>query len=574
MRVHWHVVAAVLFALLADLPWFARGELEAEESRRVLPAEAMLATGDYVVPRIFGRVYLAKPPLYYWWTAANQVALERSGAIDLVRSTTPEGAPTDPTGADRASDWVPNSRRVVPAAARLASILSTVLLAGFVAYVVGRSSRCRAQGLVAGAAAVAMPEMLVKAPLGEIETTFVLTCVVAAVTLAAQARRPSVWRASAASIGLAAALLTKGPIAFALAALPAFTFAVAEVGLRGAVRRTFAPLLLGSVGFLWWPIVAGGALDRGDAVAGWAAELGRGGTGGLAEYLRDRGRFVAGVLLGWLPASALVLFALGRGEHRAWRERPDTHLALHVIVLGLLVLVLWPSTRARYALPLAPFAAVLAASFLVRPDARKLQLGAARSLAVLAVVGGPFGVVFTAWKLGGIEAVRPLEWGACVLSSVVGAAGWVALRAFRGAPDDRRRTVALVTALVCLLAARLVHLGPVERTRTEHRRVENATAIDALAPQGLHLAAWNWFTELYYVEVPVRWCSDPSELEVGAVLMTSEAADVALGADPRYERIPREDVLARFEPPEGSRRLVPFQGSSLWRVVAPIRTGD
>ena len=44
-------------------------ELRGEEVRRNLPAQGMLDTGDWIVPRIAGEVYANKPPLINWAVA-------------------------------------------------------------------------------------------------------------------------------------------------------------------------------------------------------------------------------------------------------------------------------------------------------------------------------------------------------------------------------------------------------------------------------------------------------------------------------------------------------------------------
>ena len=60
-------VAAVvfLFAFLCYLPLPASAPLAATEGHRALTAHQMVESGEWVVPRMFGRIYLAKPPLHY-----------------------------------------------------------------------------------------------------------------------------------------------------------------------------------------------------------------------------------------------------------------------------------------------------------------------------------------------------------------------------------------------------------------------------------------------------------------------------------------------------------------------------
>ena len=62
---------ALLLALGALLygPWLALPPFHGEESRRALPAREMLASGDWVLPTIWGRAYLHKPPGHFWLVA-------------------------------------------------------------------------------------------------------------------------------------------------------------------------------------------------------------------------------------------------------------------------------------------------------------------------------------------------------------------------------------------------------------------------------------------------------------------------------------------------------------------------
>lgn len=68
----WHSVLLILFTWAAIyLVHLGSEELRGEEARRIIPAQEMLATGDWVVPRIAGEVYANKPPLINWLIAAS-----------------------------------------------------------------------------------------------------------------------------------------------------------------------------------------------------------------------------------------------------------------------------------------------------------------------------------------------------------------------------------------------------------------------------------------------------------------------------------------------------------------------
>src|SRR6185295_2365615 len=60
--------SCVLLLLLGVSPW---GLWERDEGRYADVAREMLERSDYITPRINGAVFLDKPPLVYWVTAAS-----------------------------------------------------------------------------------------------------------------------------------------------------------------------------------------------------------------------------------------------------------------------------------------------------------------------------------------------------------------------------------------------------------------------------------------------------------------------------------------------------------------------
>src|SRR5436190_13065147 len=53
------------------LPRLGSLEIKSEEGRRILPAVAMLETGNYIVPQVGSEPYLRKPPLVNWLVAGS-----------------------------------------------------------------------------------------------------------------------------------------------------------------------------------------------------------------------------------------------------------------------------------------------------------------------------------------------------------------------------------------------------------------------------------------------------------------------------------------------------------------------
>jgi len=70
----------LLVALCAALylPWLGAGGLTYTEGHRVIPAWEMLDTGDWLVPRLFDRPYLRKPPGMQWAVAASSMVFGRT----------------------------------------------------------------------------------------------------------------------------------------------------------------------------------------------------------------------------------------------------------------------------------------------------------------------------------------------------------------------------------------------------------------------------------------------------------------------------------------------------------------
>src|SRR5688500_12032611 len=64
------LILLVLWAAIY-LPGLGSTEIKGEEGRRILPAVAMLETGNWLVPSVGGKPFLRKPPLINWAIAAS-----------------------------------------------------------------------------------------------------------------------------------------------------------------------------------------------------------------------------------------------------------------------------------------------------------------------------------------------------------------------------------------------------------------------------------------------------------------------------------------------------------------------
>ena len=63
-------IVGVIWGLIY-LPGLGRIELQGDENKRIEPALTMLHTGDYIIPKLADKQYLAKPPLEYWLIATS-----------------------------------------------------------------------------------------------------------------------------------------------------------------------------------------------------------------------------------------------------------------------------------------------------------------------------------------------------------------------------------------------------------------------------------------------------------------------------------------------------------------------
>ena len=67
----WRLLVVLAFWAAIYLPGLGTLELKGEEGRRILPAVAMLQTGNYVVPYVGSDPYFTKPPLVNWLVAGS-----------------------------------------------------------------------------------------------------------------------------------------------------------------------------------------------------------------------------------------------------------------------------------------------------------------------------------------------------------------------------------------------------------------------------------------------------------------------------------------------------------------------
>ncbi len=393
------------------------GLFESTETRYAEIAREMLASGDWLAPRLDGILHFHKPPLAYWAAAVGMSALGTNA-------------------------W----------GARIPVALVSLLALG-----------CAARAAARRFAALAVPpartvwvlgSTLLFAALGR---SLAADPFLTASVLLYWALAPSPWALGAIGLGF----LAKGPVVFLHTALP-----VLVAALWGRDRRMLALLgpargwwLCAAVALPWYLIVAArtpGLLSYllGNQVWERVSSTVHG-RGGPPWY------FVALLIAGALPWTPALL----RGIVRAWRERssPEARLLLSWLGAPLVFLSFSGSKLPAYLLPSFAAAAMLAARDL---DARASRWSSAALLGGAGLAGLLWGGRALARTIGGAGAVS-LPAPALVACALLLLASLAALRA----------RVELAAALVtAALAALAVAAAPYDSTLGSPRQVARLLA--------------------------------------------------------------------------------------------------
>ncbi len=470
-RAGW--AAALLVAALGGLlylPHLGTSELDNEEGRRAIPAREMLASGDWVMPTVWARPYLTKPPLFYWCIAATG---SLRGGVDEIATRLPSA---------------------------LATIATALCLLSFGTRHLGRRT-----GLCAALCFLLSAAALGKGAVGEIEALFAL-CLFGSTALAWLALEGSWPAAFGSGLVLGAALLSKGPAAllFQVALLGAYAWSTRRP--RALISpRAWSPLLLGSALALLWVLALRARPDAREALEVWSREIDRGG-GSFQEAVVERLKLPLEAALGFLPATLCLLVGLRDGTTRDALRHPLVRTALWAVAIGLVLLELAGAARHRYAYPLLPWCALAGGAVVARwlelgragPEHSALRL-AVRMAAAAGVALGLAGPVLLVRRLGSIGPLDALGWSLTLAAAGIGT--FLLARMSRLTPRAWLWGAAAILGL-----CRVAQLTQVLPQRA-HRlgRVETAARLDALLPPGapLYTDLRSHHNLLYYMARPV-----------------------------------------------------------------------
>lgn len=324
-------VLVLVAAVLVYWPLLGRGGFTATEGHRVVPAWEMLDRGDWLIPRMFGQIYLRKPPGIFWAIASLSEVL---GRTEL--------------------------------AARAVSALAASALA-LAAYHFATRWFGRPWGLWAGLAQALLPVMWESGRSAEIEALNALGIVVAMLAIVDLLVRPATRSAAGdvglgllAGAGLFLAGVAKGPVAIPFVAAAAVGACVAERSARG-LARPGVWIGLGASGAALGAVALAvrGALEgaEGPVLTQGVGDFLWGGEPLTAERLGRVAMLCPAVLLTGLPASLALGPALGRGGGQR-EDRLARALALGC-ALSVIVLMVLGVHNPRYGLPAAAATPVL-----------------------------------------------------------------------------------------------------------------------------------------------------------------------------------------------------------------------
>ncbi len=482
------VALAVLWAVLY-LPVLGQQELRGEEARRVLPALAMIDSGNWVVPHIGGEPYYNKPPLINWCIAlAIQVCGNRSEMV-----------------------------------CRLTSVFASLALVMVLAFLPGEWPSARGR-LLAGICYLTNVSMIDKGRQIEIEAFFMaLTGIALLWWLAAARSRLNpwwIWLPSGAALG--AGLLLKGPLIlwFFYAPVLLVTWTTRRWRLLFSVPHLLAVLLAGGL-FVGWAQLAAAQASATAMQAAWQGEIATRFTL-IAESLRTIPVNLLRALLNFMPW-IVFLPLLWR---RCWVESltdEDQRLFRGLrlgLVITFLAVCLIPMTRPRYSLPVFPLACLLLGWALDSFSSPKVVERWCRNILLVS------GSLIAAATLGGAVLTYKLWWQIPMGLAPVGLAIWAWRHQHRftgvvplSLAGAGLTAIALWGYLAVLLPINADKRSPFRKAAAliDERLAANAT-LSAFRP--------GFWPSFYYIRHPVRYVLRPEDFGKDSQVVLLREADL------------------------------------------------
>jgi len=470
------LAAIILLWAAIYLPGLGGPELKGEEGRRILPAIAMLETGEWIVPYLNGVPYLRKPPLINWLIA---------GSFKLTGERTER-------------------------AARLPSVLA-VLALGVTMVWTGSRWLGASGAFTAAIFALTSLAFLDKGRLAEIEAVYVSLCGIAfAFWLAAWVSREAGWRLwLIPGVFLGLAMLTKGP-----GHLPFFYgMAIPVLIAAGEARQLWSRAHIAAFTVMLlifgaWAVPYFRAAAQLGAGGVWASQAGNtlgGGSLKLSEWLPNFPRAFSNGLP-WLLFGALwwngrALDCLTAGGGNGERIRLLVRAARWPFVIGFVGLMALPGILPRYTLPLLPAAALLLAAVVPTAGEGALRFwrGANRVLVaiiILAALGAPWIVKPAVLAFpGGVERI--------LLAAVAAALPFAAIWIYRRSSLEPSG-LALATAFCVAggMAVYAVAVMPRMALRDDLRPLGRAITEASIPGAPMHILANGYDPLFFYLGLP------------------------------------------------------------------------
>jgi 4-amino-4-deoxy-L-arabinose transferase-like glycosyltransferase len=497
------------------LPGLGGLQLQHEEPRRALPAIHMLASGDWLVPRVGSDPYLRKPPMLNW-------------AIAL--SCKLSGAP---------SEW----------AVRLPSVLAVLALAVAIAGVGGRRWLGTEGGLLAAVFFLANFTMVESGRLAELEALYVSLTGIALVVWMTSWRQEAnswlLWLLPAPFLALA--MLTKGPthlIFYYGIVLPVLIFGKNARSLLHPAHALSLVLVIGAL--LSWAIPCSLAVSSHNPIGVWHFWWNQLASRASAES-DQQFRLSAWLLNGpqtlknFLPWTLLLpllwrqetISLIARASDSNPREWALFRGARWGMVAVTVLMVLLPKGSPRYIYPLIVVPCLLLGRALTVDAGSSTPDWIAsvwRRINFLLLVIVSLGVVITPFFARGDGWI--LLWTG--LGGFLVAGIWFYAALLRARPLSSKNSLLAAQALIsgtnCAVAMMIFVTLVIPRmdSANKHRPRELASTIRAALPAGTQV----WVLEdsyrpfWYYLEPAVRYFHAPADLSEQAHFVLLPATQI------------------------------------------------